>query len=129
MRTFTLRTDLERHRVGTFQLPLGLEPVDLPAPSEGYTVEFVEGDESAPDTFRFYAVASFDWLWEEGAAAPRMMSLGLHLRIIGRPGRIWAFERFLQHATSRRGVWLAQRAEIARAFAHAVPPPAEAAPC
>jgi peptidoglycan/xylan/chitin deacetylase (PgdA/CDA1 family) len=76
-----------------------------------------------------YAVASFDWLWDEGAAAPRMMSLGLHLRIIGRPGRIWAFERFLQHATSRRGVWLAQRAEIARAFAHAVPPPAEAAPC
>jgi peptidoglycan/xylan/chitin deacetylase (PgdA/CDA1 family) len=76
-----------------------------------------------------YAVASFDWLWEEGASAPRMMSLGLHLRIIGRPGRIWAFERFLQHATSRRGVWLAQRAEIARAFAAAVPPPAEVAPC
>jgi hypothetical protein len=60
MRTFTLRTDLERHRIGKFQLPLGLEPVDLPAPSEGYTVEFVEGDESAPDTFRFYAVASFE---------------------------------------------------------------------
>ena len=60
MRSFTLRTDLERHRIGTFQLPLGLEPVDLPAPSEGYTVEFVEGDESAPDTFRFYAVASFE---------------------------------------------------------------------
>lgn len=76
-----------------------------------------------------YAVATFDWLWEEGGAAPRMMSLGLHLRIIGRPGRIWAFERFLQHATARRGVWLAQRVEIARAFAAAVPPPAEPSAC
>jgi peptidoglycan/xylan/chitin deacetylase (PgdA/CDA1 family) len=76
-----------------------------------------------------YAVATFDCLWEEGGAAPRMMSLGLHLRIIGRPGRIWAFERFLQHATSRRDVWAAQRIEIARAFAAAVPPPVEASAC
>jgi hypothetical protein len=60
MRSFTLRTDLERHRIGRFQLPLGLEPVDLPAPSEGYTVEFVEGDDNAPDTYRFYAVTSFE---------------------------------------------------------------------
>jgi peptidoglycan/xylan/chitin deacetylase (PgdA/CDA1 family) len=58
-----------------------------------------------------------------------MMSLGLHLRIIGRPGRIWAFERFLQHATARRGVWPAQRVEIARFFAAAVPPPAEPSAC
>ncbi|MFM8639613.1 MAG: hypothetical protein ACKOEL_03130 [Planctomycetota bacterium] len=60
MRTFALRTDLERHRVGDFQLPLGLEPLGLPAPQEGYTVEFVESDEHAPDTFRFYAVTSFE---------------------------------------------------------------------
>ena len=60
MRSFTLRTDLERHRIGRFQLPLGLEPLDLPAPSEGFTVEFVEGDENAPDTYRLYAVTSFE---------------------------------------------------------------------
>jgi hypothetical protein len=49
-------------------------------------------------------------------AAPRMMSVGLHLRIIGRPGRIAGLEQFLQHATSRPGVWLARRDEIAHAW-------------
>lgn len=76
-----------------------------------------------------YAVATFDWLYKEGAAAPRMMSLGLHLRIIGRPGRIGALDRFMQHVASRPDVWIATRLEIARAFAErvAAPAPAEAA--
>jgi hypothetical protein len=60
MRTFALRNDLERRAVGRFKLPLGLEPQGLPEPTEGYTLEFVEADEHAPDTFRFYAVASFE---------------------------------------------------------------------
>lgn len=80
-----------------------------------------------PQQWLDYAVATFDWLREEGASAPRMMSLGLHLRIIGRPGRIGALDRFMQHAASRSGVWIATRAEIARAFAAHVPPPAEPA--
>jgi hypothetical protein len=50
-----------------------------------------------------------------------MMSLGLHLRIIGRPGRIGAFERFLEHASKAPDVWIATREEIARAFALAFP--------
>ena len=62
MRTFELRTDLERRSVGSFRLPLGLEPQGLPEPVQGYTVEFVEATEQAPDTFRFYAVASFERL-------------------------------------------------------------------
>ncbi|MFQ3665925.1 MAG: polysaccharide deacetylase family protein, partial [Sphingomonadaceae bacterium] len=46
-----------------------------------------------PEAWLAYAKASFDQLWREGeAGTPRMMSLGLHLRIIGRPGRIWALE-------------------------------------
>ena len=62
MRTFQLRSDLERHSVNGYRLPLGLEPVDLPAPVQGYTLEFVEGDDNAPDTYRFYAVTSFERL-------------------------------------------------------------------
>lgn len=62
MHTFQLRSDLERHRLGSFQFPLGLEPIDLEPPQQGYTLEFVEGDDAAPDTFRFYAVASFERL-------------------------------------------------------------------
>jgi peptidoglycan/xylan/chitin deacetylase (PgdA/CDA1 family) len=70
-----------------------------------------------------YAVESFDRLWTEGAEAPRMMSLGLHLRIIGRPGRIGALERFIAHVRARPGVWVATRLQIADAFAAAVPAP------
>ncbi len=72
-----------------------------------------------------YAIDTFEWLYKEGAHAPRMMSIGLHLRIIGRPGRIGALERFLQHVAGRPGVWVATRRAIAAHFAAQVAPPAE----
>ena len=72
-----------------------------------------------------YAADTFDWLYDEAKAeGARMMSLGLHLRIIGRPGRIAAFKEFLDHVTARSDIWIASREEIARAFAEAVPAPA-----
>ena len=64
-----------------------------------------------------YAIDSFEWLYKEGAESPRMMSIGLHLRIIGRPGRIGALERFLQHVNGRTRVWVATRLAIAEHFA------------
>jgi len=76
-----------------------------------------------PSQWLEYAIDTFDRLHVEGAERPVMMSLGLHLRIIGRPGRIGALERFLQHARSRPGVWFARRREIAAHFAAQVPAP------
>lgn len=70
-----------------------------------------------------YAVETFDRLYAEGAHGPVMMSLGLHLRIIGRPGRIGALEKFIAHVQAHEGVWCATRLGIARAFAEAVPAP------
>jgi len=65
-----------------------------------------------------YARNSFDQLYREGEAGnPKMMSLGLHLRIIGRPGRIWALEEFLRHVTAKPDVWIASRRQIAAHFA------------
>ncbi len=64
-----------------------------------------------------YATDSFDWLLREAAAAPRMMSLGVHLRIIGRPGRIGYFEKFLDHAIRHADVWITTRRQIAAAWA------------
>jgi allantoinase len=62
-----------------------------------------------------YARDTFDQLYREGEAGfPKMMSLGLHLRIIGRPGRIGAFEAFLRHVREHEDVWIATRREIAR---------------
>ncbi len=66
-----------------------------------------------PANWLDYAIDSFEWLYREGEESPRMMSLGIHLRIIGRPGRIGYFEKFLDHVASRPGVWVATRKEIA----------------
>ena len=70
-----------------------------------------------------YAVATFDQLYSEGADEPKMMSLGLHLRIIGRPGRIGALERFMVHVADKPDVWVTTRLAIARHFAASVPAP------
>lgn len=71
-----------------------------------------------------YATDTFDWLADEAEReGARYMSLGLHLRIIGRPGRIGAFKGFLDHIARRPNVWIASRKEIAEAFAAAVPAP------
>jgi len=81
----------------------------------------------SPQQWLDYARATFDRLYAEGAEAPRMMSLGLHLRIIGRPGRIAALEAFIDHVRAHDHVWCASRLDMARAFAAAVPAP-EATP-
>ncbi len=64
--------------------------------------------------FAEYVIDAFDQLWAEGADTPRMMSVGLHLRMIGRAGRIAGLERVLRHMKDRGSVWLARRDEIAR---------------
>jgi allantoinase len=72
-----------------------------------------------------YATDTFEWLLAEAKAdGARMMSLGLHLRIIGRPGRIGALKAFLEHVSGRADVWIATREQIAEAFAAGVPAPA-----
>lgn len=74
-----------------------------------------------PSDWYQYACDSFDWLYREGAEVPRMMSLGVHLRIIGRPGRIGYFEKFLDHVMSHEDVWITTRLEIARHWAEQAP--------
>ncbi|AGT08400.1 allantoinase PuuE [Paracoccus aminophilus] len=69
-----------------------------------------------------YLRDSFDVLYAEGqAGAPKMMSIGLHCRLMGRPGRAIALQRFLDHARSHEGVWFATRLDIARHWAETHP--------
>ncbi|MFE5796401.1 allantoinase PuuE [Streptomyces sp. NPDC056503] len=82
----------------------------------------VHGFTTADDMLA-YLVDTFDTLHAEGAERPRMMSVGLHGRIIGRPGRIRALDGFLRHVAGRGGAWLATREEIARHWLAAHPPP------
>ena len=66
------------------------------------------------DQFFAYLRDSFDLLYEEGAERPRMMSVGLHCRLVGRPGRAQALVRFLDHVRSHKDVWICRRVDIAR---------------
>ncbi|MEO1491313.1 MAG: polysaccharide deacetylase family protein [Pseudomonadota bacterium] len=72
---------------------------------------FVHGED-----FSRYCIAAFDRLWEEGRTEARMMSIGLHLRTIGRPARIGGLEALLDHMTRKGGVWLASRRQIAESW-------------
>jgi putative urate catabolism protein len=66
------------------------------------------------DQFFAYLRDAFDTLYEEGESSPKMMSVGLHCRLVGRPGRIKALERFLQYVLGFDRVWICRRIEIAR---------------
>lgn len=73
--------------------------------------------------FADYAIDAFDTLLRESREAPRMMSIGLHTRIIGRPGRIGGLQTFVDHVRQRTGAWVATREQIARRFMQACPAP------
>ena len=75
-----------------------------------------QGFANAEDFF-VYLRDTFDTLYREGEHAPRMMSVGLHCRLVGKPGRSAAIERFLDHVQRHDRVWICRRAEIARHWA------------
>jgi peptidoglycan/xylan/chitin deacetylase (PgdA/CDA1 family) len=72
--------------------------------------------------FFAYLRDSFDVLYAEGAETPRMMSIGMHCRLLGRPGRIVALQRFLDHIERHDRVWVCRRVDIARHWAVRHPP-------
>jgi len=75
------------------------------------------------DQFERHLKDSFDYLYEEGEAGqPKMLSIGLHCRLIGRPGRAAALRRAIEHFQSHEGVWFATRLEIAEHWAQENPP-------
>ncbi len=75
------------------------------------------------DQFYQYLKDSFDTLYEEGnEGAPKMMSVGLHCRLIGRPGRTAALKRFIEYVQGHSDVWIARRIDIANHWAKTHPP-------
>jgi peptidoglycan/xylan/chitin deacetylase (PgdA/CDA1 family) len=69
---------------------------------------------SAPSGFFEYLRDAFDVLYREGKTHPKMMSVGLHTRLAGRPGRTAALERFLDYVKQFDDVWICRRVDIAR---------------
>ena len=66
------------------------------------------------EQFYHYLKDSFDTLYAEGQHTPRMLSVGLHCRLVGRPGRIAALRKFLEYLGTKPRVWVARRIDIAR---------------
>lgn len=78
---------------------------------------------NAGEQFENYLKDTFDCLYAEGeAGTPKMMSVGLHCRLIGRPGRIMALKRFLEYAKGHADVWFARRIDVARHWKNTHPP-------
>ncbi len=98
--------DLPRlHGPGHVILPYGFDVNDMRfSPGGG----FVQAED-----FSRYGIGAINWLLHEGRAAPKMLSVGLHLRIIGRPGRMAGLAALLEHVGKTPGIWVAPRREIA----------------
>jgi len=73
----------------------------------------IQGFNTGED-FYTYLRDAFDVVYAEGATAPKMMSVGLHMRLAGRPGRAAGLARFLDHVIKHEGVWICRRVDIAR---------------
>jgi peptidoglycan/xylan/chitin deacetylase (PgdA/CDA1 family) len=69
---------------------------------------------SSPADFLDSCRRTFDMLWDEGEQRPQMMSVGLHPRLAGQPGRAHALRAFLEHCLDRGAVWFARKVDIAR---------------
>ena len=66
------------------------------------------------EQFFIYLRDAFDVLYEEGSESPKMLSIGMHCRLLGRPGRLRALQRFLDHIEQYDRVWVTRRVDIAR---------------
>jgi putative urate catabolism protein len=78
------------------------------------------------DQFFTYLRDAFDVLYAEGEASPKLMSIGLHCRLVGRPGRVAALQRFLDYVQQHDRVWLCRRVDVAQHWhTHHPPQPLE----
>jgi len=101
-------------------LPFWLTVADKPQLIVPYTLDTndmrfaaAQGFNSG-DQFFAYLRDAFDVLYREGAETPKMLSVGLHCRLVGRPARLAALERFIDHVQTHDHVWCARRIDIAR---------------
>lgn len=77
------------------------------------------------EQFFSYLRDAFDTLYEEGAESPKMLSVGMHARLLGRPARIAGLKRFLEHIQKHDQVWVARRDEIAKHWREHHPAPGQ----
>src|SRR5207253_5582424 len=87
--------------------------------------KFGRGGFFTADDYFTFVKDGFDVLYREGRTQPKMMSLGLHLRLIGHPSRAAGLERALDYMQQHKGVWFTRRLDIARHWVATHPAPAD----
>ena len=85
-------------------------------------VKFGRGVFGTGDDFFAYLRDAFDVLYDEGAERPRMMSIGLHMRLSGHPGRAPGLIRFIEYIAAKDRVWICRREDVARHWIAQFPP-------
>jgi allantoinase len=109
------------------ELPYWVRVHDKPHLVVPYTlstndVKFGRGVFGPGEDFFAYLRDAFDVLYDEGAERPRMMSIGLHMRLAGHPGRASALMRFIEYIQAKERVWICRREDIARHWIAEHPP-------
>ncbi len=94
--------------------PAGKPHLIVPYTLEANDMRFSGTGLNTGEQFFSYLKDAFDVLYQEGETAPKMMSVGLHCRIVGRPGKMAGLARFLEYARRHDKVWFCRRIEIAR---------------
>ena len=95
-----------KSRPGQLIVPYTLDTNDMRfATAQGF---------NSSEQFFTYLRDAFDTLYEEGEQHPKMMSIGMHATLLGRPGRIRALKRFIEHIVKYDKVWIARRIDIAK---------------
>lgn len=94
--------------------PAGRPHLIVPYTLEANDMRFSGTGLNTGEQFYSYLKDAFDVLYAEGAERPKMMSVGLHCRIAGRPGKMAGLERFIRYALGHEDVWFCRRIEIAR---------------
>ncbi len=106
-----------------FWVEVGRQPqLIVPYTLEANDMRFSGTGLNTGEQFYAYLKDAFDVLYAEGAEKPKMMSVGLHCRIVGRPGKMAGLERFIRYALDHPDVWFCRRVEIARHWRARHPP-------
>jgi putative urate catabolism protein len=98
-----------------------LRQLIVPYSLETNDMRFASANMHTGDQFFSYLRDTFDTFYAEGEERPKMMSVGLHCRLAGRPGKLAGLERFLRHALGHQDVWFCRRIEIARHWRETYP--------
>lgn len=93
----------------------------VPYTLEANDMRFAGTGLNTGEQFYSYLKDAFDVLYAEGEEAPKMLSIGLHCRIVGRPGKMAGLERFIRYALGHQDVWFTRRVDIARHWREAHP--------